>query len=467
MEALLLSIRLALTVSAILFVIGVPLAYWLTFSRWRAKFLVEAIVALPLVLPPTVLGFYLLIAMGSQGPLGRFWQRALGHGLAFTFTGLVIASVLYSLPFAVQPLAASFESVDRKLLDASSVLGASRMRTFLRVILPLSVPGVISAIVLSFAHTLGEFGVVMMVGGNLAGSTRTVSIEIYDRVQSMDYAAANQIAIGLLIFSFVVLSIVYGVNRHLAAGCGRHGQGSEMTHPMLTIKVRFERSPRAKPQVFTRCRAGMRSRHNHHFRPVRSRQVDITRLHCRIAQTAKRKNHHRQDETLFDAEVGIDVRPERRHIGYVFQSLALFPHLTVQDNVTYGLANLSATEQNHRAGEILCAFRIEPLRSRKPGELSGGEQQRVALARSLVTKPRVLLLDEPMSGLDAELRASITQDLLAWNAHHRIPILYVTHSKEEAAALGGRIVFLKNGNVVQEEQKPEGAHNTTQASPAY
>jgi molybdate transport system permease protein len=215
MEALLLSIRLALTVSAILFVIGVPLAYWLTFSKWSGKFLIEAVVALPLVLPPTVLGFYLLIAMGSQGPLGRLWQSAFGHGLAFTFTGLVFASVLYSLPFAVQPLAASFESVDRKLLDASAVLGAGRLRTFIRVILPLSISGVISAIVLSFAHTLGEFGVVLMVGGNLAGATRTVSIEIYDRVQSMDYAGANQVAVGLLIFSFVVLSIVYGVNRHL------------------------------------------------------------------------------------------------------------------------------------------------------------------------------------------------------------------------------------------------------------
>jgi molybdate transport system permease protein len=221
MEALLLSIRLSLTVSAILFAIGVPLAYWLTFSRWPAKFLIEAIVALPLVLPPTVLGFYLLVAMGSQGPLGRFWQTAFGHGLAFTFTGLVIASVLYSLPFTVQPLVASFESVDRKLLDASAVLGASRLRTFFRVILPLSIPGVISAIVLSFAHTLGEFGVVLMVGGNLAGATRTVSIEIYDRVQSMDYASANQIALGLLIFSFVVLSVVYGVNRYFGRNSGR------------------------------------------------------------------------------------------------------------------------------------------------------------------------------------------------------------------------------------------------------
>ena len=212
-EALLLSIRLALCVSAILFVVGVPLAYWLAYSRWRWKFLLEAVVALPLVLPPTVLGFYMLLAMGPRGPLGRLWHAAFGHGLAFTFAGLVIASVLYSFPFAVQPLIVSFETVDRKLLDASAVLGAGRIRTFRRVILPLSVPGIITALVLSFAHTLGEFGVVLMVGGNLAGVTRTVSIDIYDRVQSLDYLAANRAAFLLLVISFVVLSVVYGINR--------------------------------------------------------------------------------------------------------------------------------------------------------------------------------------------------------------------------------------------------------------
>jgi molybdate transport system permease protein len=215
MEALLLSIRLALCVSAILFVIGMPLAYWLAYSQWRGKFLVESVVALPLVLPPTVLGFYVLVAMGPRGPLGKLWQAAFGHGLAFTFTGLVFASVLYSLPFAVQPLVASLERVDRKLLDASAVLGAGRLRTFWRVILPMSVPGVVTALVLSFAHTLGEFGVVLMVGGNLAGVTRTVSIDIYDHVQSLEYAEANRMALVLLAFSFVVLSIVYGVNRRI------------------------------------------------------------------------------------------------------------------------------------------------------------------------------------------------------------------------------------------------------------
>ena len=215
MQSLLLSIRLAACVSAILFAVGLPLAYWLAYSRWRGKFLVESVVALPLVLPPTVLGFYVLVAMGTRGPLGKFWQAAFGDGLAFTFTGLVFASVLYSLPFAVQPLVASFLSIDRKLLDASAVLGAGALRTFRRVILPMSIPGVVTALVLSFAHTLGEFGVVLMVGGNLAGNTRTISIDIYDHVQSLEYAEANRLALILLAFSFVVLSIVYGLNRRI------------------------------------------------------------------------------------------------------------------------------------------------------------------------------------------------------------------------------------------------------------
>ncbi len=215
MDALFLSLRLALCVSGTLLVIGTPVAYWLAYSNWRGKFLLESIVALPLVLPPTVLGFYALVAMGPRGPLGKLWLAFFGHGLAFTFGGLILASLLYSFPFAVQPLIASFEAVDRKLLDASAVLGASRFRTFCRVILPLSIPGVVTALVLSFAHTMGEFGVVLMVGGNLAGVTRTVSIAIYDQVQSLEYGAANRMALVLLAISFSVLSLVYAVNRRV------------------------------------------------------------------------------------------------------------------------------------------------------------------------------------------------------------------------------------------------------------
>jgi molybdate transport system permease protein len=170
-------------------------------------------VALPIVLPPTVLGFYVLVALGPHSPLGRWWISLTGHTLAFTFTGLVIGSIVYSLPFAVQPFAASFAAVDHKLISASATLGASNLRTFLRVIVPLSIPGLITGAALSFAHTMGEFGVVLMVGGNIPGVTRTVSLDIYDRVQASDYAGANQSALLLLFFSFVVLAVVYGVNR--------------------------------------------------------------------------------------------------------------------------------------------------------------------------------------------------------------------------------------------------------------
>jgi molybdate transport system permease protein len=212
-----LTIELALIVSVILLILGVPLAYWIAFSRRRWKFLIEALVALPIVLPPTVLGFYVLVALGSRSPLGRWWQSLTGHTLAFTFTGLVIGSILYSLPFAVQPFAAAFSAVDHKLLAAAATLGASPARTFFRIIAPLSMPGLVTGVALTFAHTMGEFGVVLMVGGNIPGITRTVSISIYDQVQASDYAAANGMALLLLAFCFAALAVVYGLNRRAQA----------------------------------------------------------------------------------------------------------------------------------------------------------------------------------------------------------------------------------------------------------
>jgi molybdate transport system permease protein len=214
LQALMLTLRLAIIVSAILLVIGLPVAYWLAYSRWRGRFFAEALVSLPIVLPPTVLGFYVLVAIGPLSPFGRWYQSLTGHGLAFSFEGLVIGSVLYSLPFAVQPMAASFASVDRELLEASALLGASGWRTFWRVVLPLAMPGVLTGTVLSFAHTLGEFGVVLMIGGNIPGATQTVSILIYDQVQALDYAAANHTALLLLLLCFVLLTGLYGLRRH-------------------------------------------------------------------------------------------------------------------------------------------------------------------------------------------------------------------------------------------------------------
>ncbi|HZQ18007.1 MAG TPA: molybdate ABC transporter permease subunit [Terriglobales bacterium] len=226
-QAFWLTIRLAAIVTAILFVVGLPLAYWIAFSRWRWKFLVEAVIALPIVLPPTVLGFYVLIALGDRSPLGRWWQSITGHTLAFTFEGLVIGSVIYSLPFSVQPFAAAFSSVDQRLLNASSVLGASNFRTFWRVTVPLSVSGLITGIALTFAHTIGEFGVVLMVGGNIPGVTRTLSINIYDQVQDLNYAGANTTSLVLLIVAFALLSLVYSTNRNIWNAWRAAGKTSE------------------------------------------------------------------------------------------------------------------------------------------------------------------------------------------------------------------------------------------------
>jgi molybdate transport system permease protein len=211
------TIKLATMTALALVVIGLPVAYWLTFSRWRWKFLVESVVALPLVLPPTVLGFYILVAIGPQSPLGQFYTNIVGHPLPFTFEGLLFASILYSLPFAVQPFATAFEQIDRRLIEASWTLGVSRLNTFFKLIIPLSTAGMVTGFVLSFAHTLGEFGVVLMVGGNIEGETRTVSIDIYDEVQALNYIGAAKTALFLLAISYTVLLVVYAMNRKVWA----------------------------------------------------------------------------------------------------------------------------------------------------------------------------------------------------------------------------------------------------------
>lgn len=212
-QAIRLSLELASATTLVLLLLGLPIAYWLTVSRFKLKFLVEAVVALPLVLPPTVLGFYVLLALGPRSPLGRLYEGLTGRLLPFSFQGLLVASVLYSLPFAVQPFAAALAAVDRGLIEASWCLGASRRRTFFHVMAPLALPGIVTGMVLSFAHTLGEFGVVLMVGGNLPGTTRTVSIAIYDQAQALDYAAAGMTSLVLLGVSFAVLAVIYGLQR--------------------------------------------------------------------------------------------------------------------------------------------------------------------------------------------------------------------------------------------------------------
>ena len=213
LQAIALTIRLAAVTTMVLLVIGTPLAWWLARTRSRSRAAVEAVVALPLVLPPTVLGFYLLVLMGPAGPLGRWWEGLGGPRLVFSFTGLVVGSVLYSMPFVVQPLQNAFTAIGQRPLEAAAVLGASATDRFRTVVLPLARPGFLTAATLAFAHTVGEFGVVLMIGGAIPGRTQVVSIAIYDHVEAIRYGAAHVLAGGMLVFSFTVLLIVYAFNR--------------------------------------------------------------------------------------------------------------------------------------------------------------------------------------------------------------------------------------------------------------
>jgi len=214
-QALALSLELAAVTLAILLPSGVWAAHWLSRTRSRAKPLVEAMAVLPLVLPPTVLGYYLLVSLGGASPIGRWLQDAVGLRLTFNFTGLVLASLVFNVPFVVQPVQRAFEAIPRDLVQAAAVSGMNAWQTFLRVELPLAWPGVLSAAVLTFVHTLGEFGVVLMIGGSIPGETRTIAISIYDRVQAFDLAAANRMALLLLALSVAAIAVSYAASARL------------------------------------------------------------------------------------------------------------------------------------------------------------------------------------------------------------------------------------------------------------
>ena len=210
-----LTLRLATVTTLVLLLIGTPLAWWLAHTKCWCKTFLEAAVALPLVLPPTVLGFYLLVTLGPHGPIGHFWQALTGGHFAFTFTGLVIGSVIFSLPFVVQPLQNAFESIGTRPLEVAATLRASPLDRFFTIAVPLARPGFLTAATLSFAHTIGEFGVVLMIGGSIPGKTQVLSIAIYEHVEMLEFKEAHLLSGGMLLFSFIILLTLYAINKHL------------------------------------------------------------------------------------------------------------------------------------------------------------------------------------------------------------------------------------------------------------
>jgi molybdate transport system permease protein len=215
--ALYVTLKLALVATAVLMVLAAPVAYFMAFSRFRGKSFVEALIYLPMALPPTVIGFYLIMLMGPKGFVGRVWETLTGGSLLFTFLGITIASIIYSIPFAVQPMKAAFQKIDPRLLDAASILGLSKMNAFLRVIIPNSLAGIAAAAVLVFLHSIGAFGVLLMVGGSIPGETRVISIAIYEAVETMNYSAAALMALSFIPVSFLFLLLVNKLNEGVRA----------------------------------------------------------------------------------------------------------------------------------------------------------------------------------------------------------------------------------------------------------
>src|SRR5438477_226453 len=348
-----LSLRVALTATALTLVIGIPVALLLARRRFPGKNVLEAAVVLPLVLPPTVLGYYLLLVIGSRGPVGRA-LAALGLELAFTWGAAVLAACVGSIALVIKSAQAGFEGVDRQLEQAARTLGRSEWSVFWSVTLPLAWRAVLAGGVLAFCRALGEFGITLMVAGNIPGRTQTLPLQ---------------------------------------------------------------------------CLAGL-------IRPDAGRIVV-------------------GDRVFFDADASIALSPQARRIGYVFQGYALFPHLTVEENVGFGLRDRSRVERARRSAEVIERLGLVGLARRYPRELSGGQRQRVALGRALAIDPALLLLDEPLSALDAPLRRTLRDELRETLTGWGTPAVVVTHDFTEAYRLADRIVVYESGRVIQSAPRAE------------
>ena len=384
------ALRVSLWLGAGTIAILLPFGIWfgrlLAVRHFRGKLLVEALVTVPLVLPPTVLGFYLLVTFGARSPLGEAFQALVGQSLPFSFEGLLLASAIANIPFVVQPIQRGFEAIPADVRDAAACCGLTPWQRFLRIELPLAWPGILTAAILTFAHTLGEFGVVLMVGGNLPGETRTLSVAIYDRMQAFDDRSAGVMAATLLVDR--------GGDAHGDDGVvASRGSSSWLTAACRSafvsrVRSRSTSSSRATPGDVLAI-----------FGPSGSGKTTILRTIAGLYRPAH-ASVRSGAETWTDTAAGTFAPPHRRAVGFVFQEYALFPHLTAAGNVITALGHRPRAERRARAEALLNLVHLSGQMTRRPHELSGGERQRVALARALAREPAVLLLDEPFAAVD-------------------------------------------------------------------
>jgi molybdate transport system permease protein len=452
------SLRTSLVATALTFVLGLAAAYGMNRYRGRARSFIDGVFILPLVLPPTVIGFFLLLLFGRNSGLGQLLQ-GLGVTIAFSWPATVIAATVVAFPMMYRASLGALEQVTPTLLQAARTLGASEWRVFQRVTFPLAWPGILAGTVLAFARALGEFGATLMLAGNIPGQTQTMPVAIFFAAEGGEMNRALGWVLLIVAVSLVVVTgLGYWSRQRPARGSASAlaeaeestaGSGFQLgrTSPAASSKeLQFS----AEKQLGGFSLAATYS--------VRGGPLGLLgasgsgkslSLRCIAGiETPERGRIVLNGRVLFDRGAGIDLPPAERRIGYLFQDYALFPHITVAENVAFGLHGMAEGEQDARVAEALRLVRLEGLRERYPAELSGGQRQRAALARALATHPDALLLDEPFSALDPHLRRQLENQLREALREYEGVVVFVTHDMEEAFRFCEELVVLEGGEVI-------------------
>ncbi|HYX16262.1 MAG TPA: molybdate ABC transporter permease subunit [Nostoc sp.] len=451
------SLKTSLLATFITFFLGIAAAYWMLGYRGKGKSLIESIFIAPLILPPTVVGFLLLLFFGKNGPVGKLMET-FDFSIVFTWYGAAIAATVVAFPLMYKTTLGAFEQIDDNLLRVARTLGATETTIFWRISFPLALPGIAAATMLAFARALGEFGATLMLAGNIPGQTQTIPMAIYFAVEGGAMNEAWFWAIAIMVIS---LSGIIAVNfwqelkeKKGGVGSGEWGVGGaggeniytpdssfesgglfvniEKILPSFDLKVAFTTDDQplgllggsgAGKSMILRCLAGIET-------PTRGRIV----LNGRV---------------LFDSEQGINLPSRDRRIGFLVQNYALFPHMSVAQNIAFGLPKgLSAGSIKVQVEQQLIAMQLQGLGDRYPHQLSGGQQQRVALARALASQPEALLLDEPFSALDTHLRSQLEQQMTETLAAYQGMTLFVTHNMEEAYRICPNLLVLEHGRAI-------------------
>lgn len=461
------SLKSSAIATLLTFFLGIAAAKWMISTRIKGKALIEGFFIAPLVLPPTVVGFLLLLLFGRNGAIGQFLLK-FNLTIIFTWQAAVITATVVSFPLMYKTALGAFEQIDPNLLNAARTLGASEWQVFWRIMLPLAWPGILAGTILAFARALGEFGATLMLAGNIPGQTQTIPMAIYFAVESGDMRLAS---IWVLIILSLALSLLTAVNywteysrfmkcRDTALpspyddGDGDGDRDTALPFPYgdgdssglslnifksvsgFGLNVGFEIEQEvlgilgasgSGKSMTLRCIAGLET--------PNSGQLVVN------------------GRVLFDSTKGINVLSKDRRIGFLFQNYALFPHMTVAQNIAFGLQYLSKTEQTKRVTEQLISVQMSGLENRYPQELSGGQQQRVALARAIATSPELLLLDEPFSALDTHLRSQLERELMQTLANYGGITLFVSHNLEEVYRVCRNLLVLDEGRAIAFDAK--------------